>query len=513
MPGTSASRSRPDVVEAPVRRARMRGDVVKVVERDAPQRFVAKRAGGGQIGRRHHRVAIHQHGLIDLGRTPMIAGRDHRSDRLRQERRRFGAAQFEPRREFAGIHRAAQDHAPVRCPSRIILESEVEHCDARLARLQRALDLRPGPCVVTSVVAGKRVGVLMRVEGMRVRVEQHGVDVTNRLARDSSKLLVAARLVGFRVRLDRHRLVVAHFLEVRHAPRRVGGIAMESAAELIVNAARRDSPQARERDRSELRMSRKSVREREPQRRKVIESRTRSGAEPARLRIVARHDRVQDFAAQGRFRARLDGLGRRRSRDPGRYFVRGIPEARIGRVRFGDPVQHVRHPGALRAFIRRARRQVARDQHRSAVGRGETGERPPARAECLRRLLVVIIDIGTLIGVYLDRHELAVDQVRDLRVGIRGLVHHVAPVAPYRADIEQDRSIERSRQLEARAAPGLPFHRSGRRFAQVETRRVFEHCGPQRCRAIGFRGCGSRAGCGERPARERDRDSGQGCSR
>ncbi len=111
---------------------------------------------------------------------------------------------------------------------------------------------------------------------MRSGIEERAVDVTDDAASDAGEgFVVETGEIGLGVSLDRERLVVAHLLEVRHAPIRVGGVAMESAAELIVDAARGDFPEAVERDRGELQMAVEAVREREPQRLEVVEFRSR----------------------------------------------------------------------------------------------------------------------------------------------------------------------------------------------------------------------------------------------
>src|SRR5688500_4611642 len=65
-----------------------------------------------------------------------------------------------------------------------------------------------------------------------------------------------------------------------------------------------------------------------------------------------------------------------------------------------------------------------------SLGREEHGARPAAH-------VVPTVHIGTLVVVDADRHVAVVDDLDDLRDAVAGLVHHVAPVAPHRADREQ----------------------------------------------------------------------------
>ena len=54
---------------------------------------------------------------------------------------------------------------------------------------------------------------------------------------DLAPLLVAGHLPGREVRAREQRVVVEHLLEVRHEPDRVDRVAVEAAAELVVDAA------------------------------------------------------------------------------------------------------------------------------------------------------------------------------------------------------------------------------------------------------------------------------------
>src|SRR5579864_4487940 len=126
----------------------------------------------------------------------------------------------------------------------------------------------------------------MRVERVRLRIEQLAIHVARDRSRYSRKVLVAARLVRVAVRTQAHRIVVAELFEMRHAPLRIGRVAVKSAAQLIEYSTGGNFSQRVERHRGEIRMPEKSMRERELNRREVVESRSRPTSESPRLAIV-----------------------------------------------------------------------------------------------------------------------------------------------------------------------------------------------------------------------------------
>src|SRR5713101_6039169 len=126
----------------------------------------------------------------------------------------------------------------------------------------------------------------MRVERVRLRIEQLAIHVTRDRSGDSRKFLVAARFVRVAVCSQAHRIVVAELFEMRHAPLRIGRVAMKSAAQLIEYSTGGDFSERVERHRGEIRMPEKSMRERELNGREIVESRSRAGRESTRLAIV-----------------------------------------------------------------------------------------------------------------------------------------------------------------------------------------------------------------------------------
>ncbi len=77
--------------------------------------------------------------------------------------------------------------------------------------------------------------------------------------------------------------------------------------------------------------------------------------------------------------------------------------------------------------------------------------------EGLHGTLVARVYVGPLITVDFDADEVAVQDLRHARVFVRLAVHHVAPMTPHRADVEQDRLVFGARPRKDRIAPGEPM--------------------------------------------------------
>ena len=161
----------------------------------------------------------------------------------------------------------------------------------------------------------------------------------------------------------------------------------------------------------------------------------------------------------------------------------------VSRVHLRDAREQREHRRVFSAAAARsaprARRQISRREKQRAVRRRETGQRPSAGAGQLRRrILIVLVEVGTLVGIDLHRHEETVQSRRNFRISVRRLVHHVAPVAPHRADVDHDRTIERPRQRERLRTPWLPSNRARRRLAQIHAGRRLQRSGGQRAGRI-----------------------------
>src|SRR5262249_2619343 len=123
----------------------------------------------------------------------------------------------------------------------------------------------------------------------------------------------------------------------------------------------------------------------------------------------------------------------------------------------------------------RRRREVGAAVERLEVVRDKHRHRPAARAG--RRLderHVDAIDVGTLLAIDLDRHELAVEDLGDAGVLERLVLHHVAPVAGRGADRHEDGLVVAPRVCEGFLAPRIPVDRVGGVLQEVRAALVRE---------------------------------------
>ncbi len=317
-------------------------------------------------------------------------------------------------------------------------------------------------------------------------------------------------------------VVVEHLLEVRHQPGGVRGVSGETTGELIVDAARRHRIQRPARHRDGLHVSgayeapeqvldRHRSRElRRPApatvgsikgcgqcRRCAVEKAGvddgpdhRSGDAQERATIQAdqaadrRHRRgtgAPDHGVSSGHRAARDpdqatvpsprwclgGCRRRarrlrhpcrlvakRLRQPGGGRFDLLPLVPPGRRQRGEDLAEGRH--AVAWFVGKVRATV----ERLAIRGQEDAHRPaPATGHRLHGVHVHGVEVGTLLPIYLDGHEVGVE------VGGRGLVlerlalHDVAPMAGRIADGEEDRLRLGACAAERLLAPGIPVDR------------------------------------------------------
>ena len=168
----------------------------------------------------------------------------------------------------------------------------------------------------------------------------------------------------------------------------------------------------------------------------------RLGAEPAE------HGVVGVVCGVGARRAGSGPTGRRRSRVRRSGRRHGALPSRRSRVDVGTVVTEVRVD--LGEDVEHLVRWDVRDAgHDLAVGGEERRGRPAAH-------VVTGVDVRALVVVDADRHEALVDQPDHLAVGVRRLVHHVAPVAPDGGDAEQHWLLFLPRPLEGLGAPLVP---------------------------------------------------------
>src|SRR5216117_140441 len=126
-----------------------------------------------------------------------------------------------------------------------------------------------------------------------------------------------------------------------------------------------------------------------------------------------------------------------------------------------DPRHLAQHgPEAGPAVVVLLRREVGTAEEDFALGGEKRREGPTALArERLHGALVARIHVGPLVAIHLDAHEVAIERLGDARVLVRLAIHHVTPVAPHGADVQQDGLILGARPRERGLAPRVPVHR------------------------------------------------------
>src|SRR5271167_1309555 len=104
-------------------------------------------------------------------------------------------------------------------------------------------------------------------------------------------------------------------------------------------------------------------------------------------------------------------------------------------VRAGDAQQDAAEAGTPVTIVGWEIRAAV---ERLAIGSEKGGERPSALpADGLHRNLITAVNVGTLVAIDLHRDEVLVDDGSDFRIVVGFAVHHMAPVAPHGADVEQ----------------------------------------------------------------------------
>ncbi len=234
-------------------------------------------------------------------------------------------------------------------------------------------------------------------------------------------------------------VVVEHLLEVRDEPDRVGRVAVEAAAELVVDPAVGHRIETAPRDGERTRVpGRGRAPEEVLDRHRLGE--LGSASPPAVRGIEARLDRG---------RRRVEECPRRRvaGRRAGLLLDERVDEPRAGREDLewlvapgsGDPGENLaerRHP------VGRLRREVGPAVERLAVGREEEAHRPAALAgHRLDRGHVDLVQVRSLLAVDLHRDEVPVQVLGRGRVLEALALHDVAPVAGRVADAQEDRLV------------------------------------------------------------------------
>ena len=279
------------------------------------------------------------------------------------------------------------------------------------------------------------------------------------LAGDPLPQPVAGLPPPMQVRAQQQRVVVQHLLEVRHHPGGVDRVPREAAAELVVHApARHRGQRLAGHDQRPLarcgagRPGGVTQQELQHHRRRELGSPSESLALLVEL-PCQRRDRGSQLVVT----ETVPRLGTERPQP--RHHVGADPAHLLApvRPRVGERSQHLdeRRHAALGLA-----REVGPAEEGLAVGRQHAGHRPSAlTGHRLGGGHVDRVDIGSLLAVDLDAHEVLVEVVRGLVVLERLVRHDVAPVAGGVADAEQHGHVPRARLLEGVVAPLPPVDR------------------------------------------------------
>ena len=157
---------------------------------------------------------------------------------------------------------------------------------------------------------------------------------------------------------------------------------------------------------------------------------------------------------------------------PRRFSNRPSHGARL-RGNLGTPVapcgqyalQYRAKPGPPEAVVGR---EVGASKERLAAGIEKYGEGPATLAgQRLDSALVTGIHVGPLVAIHLDAGEAGIQQLGDAGVLVGLPIHHMAPMAPYGTDVEQDGAIASLGLGERLRRPCMPVDRLVRRTAQI----------------------------------------------
>ena len=141
-------------------------------------------------------------------------------------------------------------------------------------------------------------------------------------------------------------------------------------------------------------------------------------------------------------------------------------------ISVGDRQQHALE--AWPAPVLRGRK-IRASEERLAIGGQEGRQRPAALpADGLHRRLVTAVYVGPLVTVNLYGDEALVDQLCQFRIFIRLAIHHMTPMAPDRANIEQDGFVFALGFVECLCSPLMPLNWLVHGRAQVRRRGVRE---------------------------------------
>ena len=221
------------------------------------------------------------------------------------------------------------------------------------------------------------VGVLRRGEAA-VLERELAQEVVEDALRDLAPLLVAGHLPGREVRAREQRVVVEHLLEVRHEPDRVDRIAVEAAAELVVDPAVGHAPQRAQRHRERLLAAAAAVHA-EQERRAPSAAGTWARAPKPPLRSSC-CPRSVSRASRSVASLSWKPAGGRPSRPllQARGHLRGLVLDQLAALTVGlvDALEHLAERGQAAARLGREVRPAVERARRRAAGRRSSASRP-----------------------------------------------------------------------------------------------------------------------------------------
>ncbi len=259
-----------------------------------------------------------------------------------------------------------------------------------------------------------------------------------------------------RVDAQQERVVVQHLLEVRDDPLAVHAVAGEATADLVVHPATRHRPECLLRHRKRIIVTgERVVAEQELQHHRRRE--LGCSREPARSLVELppqRRDCLREILGRGQESIRRQGRANAQcvhdALSGGEHIVTTVPPC------LGKAVQQLREG---RQSVARLGREVGAGVEGSAIVVDEHRHRPaPMARQAHGGVHVDGVDVGPLLAVDLDAHEVVVEQAGDGLV-LEGLVRHdVAPVAGAVAHRDEDRDVTPAGLRERLLTPLPPVH-------------------------------------------------------
>ena len=126
------------------------------------------------------------------------------------------------------------------------------------------------------------------------------------------------------------------------------------------------------------------------------------------------------------------------------------------------------HPFEAGTSILLARGEISAAIEWLAIRRKKGCERPSTLStDCADGGLIAAIDVGTFIAIHLHCNKTLIDDLREFSVVIGFAIHHMAPMAPHCANVQQDRFVLPLRRSKSFFSPLVPLHRLMHRRAQV----------------------------------------------